>query len=46
VLPGEDGDENVDVVVDFDPGLGVDGSEDPTDVLDDVALELDREGEE
>src|SRR3977135_743474 len=46
VLAGEDRHEEVDVVVDLDAGLGVGGAEDPADVLADVALELDREGQE
>ena len=43
---GKDGDEHVDVVVDFDSGLGVGRPEDSADILHDVALEPDWEGEE
>src|SRR2546421_11679163 len=46
VLAGEHGHEGVNVVVDLDAGLGVGGAEDPADVLDDVAFELDGEREE
>jgi predicted TIM-barrel fold metal-dependent hydrolase len=42
----ERGDEDVEVVVDFDTDLGVGGPQNPSDVLDDAAFELDREREE
>src|SRR5438876_649177 len=43
---GEHRNPHVDVVMDLDPGLRVGRPEDPPDVLDDAALELDREREE